>query len=580
MSQEAVRSLLEHALREIGADNPDIQLERPRDPSHGDWSTNVAMTLAGTLKKSPREIAQSIADRIRLGDSGVDSVEVAGPGFLNFRISTQAAGKTLVDILESDGRYGRSDQGRGNAVIVEFVSANPTGLLHVGHGRQAALGDAIASLLEWSGWAPYREFYYNDEGRQIERLAQSLRARYEQHFGRESEVPEDGYLGETLVNLARELAESDGDRWLAATDVEALERMRRFAVDRLRVEQDRDLTAFGVHFQQYFLESSLYGDGRVDQTVTALRETGLVYEKDGATWLRTAEFGDQKDRVMLKSDGTPTYFLPDIAYHLTKWERGFHHAINIQGSDHHGTVARVRAGLCALGLPEGYPEYVIHQMVAVEREGQEVKFSKRAGDYVTLRDLMEDVGVDVTRYFFLMRKPEAHLVFDLDQALDQSELNPVYKVKYAHARLCSILRKSGIPEDELGREDAPLERLEHPSEREVIQQLAEFPELVSRATEQRAPHLICNYLEKTAGEVNSWYHGGNPTRDPSLAVLVDDPDLRAARLIMTSAARIVMRNGLHILGLHAPERMERQPKSEFGMPSGPAGSSDLAESGA
>ena len=580
MSREAIRSLLERALGEIGVDNPDIQLERPRDSSHGDWSTSVAMTLAGTLKKSPWEIAQSIADRIPLGDSGVDSVEVAGLGFLNFRISPQAAGKTLVDIFESDERYGRSDQGRGNPVIVEFVSANPTGLLHVGHGRQAALGDAIASLLEWSGWAPYREFYYNDEGRQIERLAQSLRARYEQNFGRESEVPENGYLGETLVNLARELAELDGDRWLAATDVEALERMRRFAVDRLRVEQDRDLTAFGVHFEQYFLESSLYGDGRIEHTVTALRETGLVYEKDGATWLRTAEFGDQKDRVMLKSDGTPTYFLPDIAYHLTKWERGFQHAINIQGSDHHGTVARVRAGLCALGLPEGYPEYVIHQMVAVEREGQEVKFSKRAGDYVTLRDLMEDVGVDVARYFFLMRKPEAHLVFDLDQALDQSERNPVYKVKYAHARLCSILRKSGIPEDELAREDAPLERLEHPSEREVIQRLAEFPELVSRATEQRSPHLICDYLEKTAGEVNSWYHAGNPTRDPSLAVLVDDPDLRAARLIMTSAARIVLRNGLHILGLHAPKRMERQPKSELGVPSGPAGSSDLAESGA
>ena len=579
MSQEAVRSVLERALREIGVDNPHIQLERPRDPSHGDWATNVAMTLAGTLKKSPREIAQSIADRIPLGDSGVDSVEVAGPGFLNFRISPQAAGKTLVDILESDERYGRSDQGRGNPVIVEFVSANPTGLLHVGHGRQAALGDAIASLLEWSGWAPYREFYYNDEGRQIERLAHSLRARYEQHFGRESEVPEDGYLGETLINLARELAELEGDRWLAATEVEALERMRRFAVDRLRAEQDRDLTAFGVHFERYFLESSLYGDGRVDETVTALRETGLVYEKEGATWLRTKELGDQKDRVMLKSDGTPTYFLPDIAYHLTKWERGFHDAINIQGSDHHGTVARVRAGLCALGLPEGYPEYVIHQMVAVEREGREVKFSKRAGDYVTLRDLMEDVGVDVTRYFFLMRKPEAHLVFDLDQALDQSERNPVYKVKYAHARLCSILRKSGIAKDELGPEDAPLERLEHPSEREVIQQLAEFPELVSRATEQRAPHLICDYLEKTAGEVNSWYHAGNPTRDPSLAVLVDDPDLRAARLIMTSAARIVLRNGLHILGLHAPERMERQPKSEFGVASGPDGSSDLAESG-
>ncbi len=577
MSQETVRFLLEHALSEIGVDNPDIHLERPRDPSHGDWASNVAMTLAVTLKKSSREIAQSIADLIPLGDSGVDVVEVAGPGFLNFRISPKAAGNTLVDILESNERYGRSDQGRGNPVIVEFVSANPTGLLHVGHGRQAALGDAIASLLEWSGWAPYREFYYNDAGRQIERLSHSLRARYEQHFGRESEVPEDGYLGEILVDLARELAELDGDQWLGAPEVEALERMCHFAVDRLRVDQDRDLTAFGVHFERYFLESSLYGDGRVDRTIAALRETGLVYEKDGATWLRTTEFEDQKDRVMVKSDGTPTYFLPDVAYHLTKWERGFHHAINVQGSDHHGTVARIRAGLCALGIPEGYPEYVIHQMVVVEREGQEVKFSKRAGDYVTLRDLMEEVGVDVARYFFLMRKPEAHLVFDLDQALDHSERNPVYKVKYAHARLCSILRKSGMAEDELAREDVPLERLEHPSERKVIQQLAEFPGLVSRATEQRAPHVICDYLEKTAGEVNSWYHAGNPTRDPSLAVLVDDPDLRAARLLMTRAAQIVLRNGLHILGLHAPERMERQPQAEFGVVSKLVRGSGVAE---
>ncbi len=562
MSQEIVRSLLEQALQELGVDDPVIHLERPRDPSHGDIATNVAMTLAGTLSKSPREIAEAIAERIPLTDSGVDSVEVAGPGFLNFRVTTGAAGKILAGILESDEQYGRSDRGRGQPVNIEFVSANPTGLLHVGHGRQAALGDAIASLLEWSGWAPFREFYYNDAGRQIERLALSLRARYQQHFGRDFPVPADGYLGETLVDLASELAELDGERWLEAPETQALERMRLFAVDRLRAQQDQDLTAFGVHFQEYFLESSLYDDGRVERTVTDLRETGLVYEKDGATWLRTTEFGDQKDRVMVKSDGSATYFLPDVAYHVTKWERGFHNAINIQGSDHHGTVTRVRAGLRALGLPEGYPEYVIHQMVTVEREGLQAKFSKRSGDYVTLRDLIEEVGVDVTRYFFLMRKPEAQLVFDLDEALDRSERNPVYKVKYAHARLCSVLRKSGFAEDDLRPEDVPLERLEHESERELIQQLSEFPDVVQRAAEQRAPHVICDYLERTAGEVNSWYHAGNPTRDPGLAVLVDDSQLRAARLVLTRAARIVLRNGLRLLGLDAPERMERPSATE------------------
>ncbi len=520
------------------------------------------MVLAGRLRRAPREIAQEIADRIPLGESGVESVDVAGPGFLNFRISSVAVGENLVEILVSDERYGRSDQGRGEHVNVEFVSANPTGLLHVGHGRQAALGDAIASLLEWTGWTAHREFYYNDAGRQIERLTLSLKARYEQQLGRDAELPEDGYLGETLVDLARELAELEGDRWLDAPEGEALERMRRFGVERLREEQDRDLTAFGVHFDEYFLESSLYDEGRVDRTVEELRETGMVYDTDGAVWLRTTRFGDQKDRVMVKSDGSPTYFLPDVAYHVTKWERGFRHAINVQGSDHHGTVARVRAGLQALGMPEQYPEYVIHQMVTVEREGREVKFSKRAGDYVTLRDLIEEVGADVTRYFFLMRKPDAQLVFDLDEALDHSERNPVYKAKYAHARLCSVLRKSGTREHEIDAEAAPLDLLVHPSERELIQQLSEFPEVVARAAAQRAPHLICDYLEKTAGTVNSWYHAGNPTREPRLAVLVEDAELRAARLVLTRAAQIVLRNALRLLGLDAPQRMEREPQEQ------------------
>jgi arginyl-tRNA synthetase len=565
MGEQAVRALVQEALRDMGVDDPQVHLERPRDPSHGDLATNVAMTLSSTLRRPPRAIAEEIAGRIPAGAAGVDAVEVAGPGFLNFRLSVGAVAGTVAEILAAGRSYGRSEgpEAAGTGpIVVEFVSANPTGLLHLGHGRQAALGDAICSLLEWTGWTVHREFYYNDAGRQIERLAESVRARYQQHLGQEVPVPEDGYHGSTVAEIAGELADSDGDRWLDDPDGEGLERMRRFAVARLREEQDRDLNAFRVHFDEYFLESSLYDEGRVDATVEALRETGLVYEREGAVWLRTSELGDQKDRVMIKSDGSPTYFLPDVAYHLVKWERGFRHAINVQGSDHHGTVARVRAGLRALGLPEGYPEYVLHQMVTVEQGGKEVKFSKRAGDYVTLRDLVEEVGVDVTRYFFLMRKPEAHLVFDLDWARDQSDKNPVYKAQYAHARMCSILRKAQAEGRDILPADADLSRLQLDAERELIQQLGEFPALVSRAAAARAPHLMCDYLEQTAGQVNAWYHAGNPTRNPDLAVLHDDAGLRGARLALTRAVRVVLAGALTILGLEAPERMERPPEDE------------------
>jgi len=555
--RDAVRAHLEAVLREIGVEDPQVHLERPRDPTHGDLATNVAMTLASTLRRPPRAIAEEIASRIRVGEAGIESVEIAGAGFLNFRISSGSVGETLNRILRSGSDFGRSATGAGRPVMLEFVSANPTGLLHLGHGRQAALGDAISSLLEWSGWGVHREFYYNDAGRQIERLAESLLARYRQHFGIEAPIPDDGYHGRILVELAEELAGIDGDRWLSGPEAAALERMREFGVDRLRREQDEDLTTFRVHFDRYYLESSLYDEGRVDDTVARLRETGRVYDHEGAVWLRTTDFGDQKDRVMVKSDGSPTYFLPDIAYHLTKWERGFHRAINIQGADHHGTTARVRAGLQALGLPEGYPEYVLHQMVTVERGGREVKFSKRAGDYVTLRDLMEEVGVDVTRYFFLMRKAEGHLVFDLDQALDQSDRNPVYKVKYAHARMCSIFRKAGVQPETVGPGFGDPALLEGEQERLLIQQLGEFPDLLHRAAEARAPHLVCEYLDRTAGEVNSWYHAGNPSRNPEMAVLVENPELRNARLVLANATRIVLRNGLQLLGLEAPERMVR-----------------------
>jgi arginyl-tRNA synthetase len=562
MAQESIRVLLTGILQDMGIEDPQIHLERPRDPTHGDLATNVAMTLASTLRASPRSIAEEIIRRLPEDPPGITAVEVAGPGFLNFRLSTAAVGEVVHQIVAEGDEFGRSQSGEGRPIMVEFVSANPTGLLHLGHGRQAALGDAICSLLEWTGWKVQREFYYNDAGRQIERLALSIQARYLEHLGQEAVLPEDGYHGEMVTAIAQEFADAEGDRWIHDPEGEGLERMRRFAVDRLRSEQDQDLSQFRVHFDRYYLESSLYDEGRVEDTVERLRATGLVYEKDGAVWLTTSRFGDQKDRVMIKSDGSATYFLPDVAYHVTKWERGFHHAINVQGSDHHGTVARVRAGLQALGLPEGYPEYVLHQMVTVEQGGQEVKFSKRAGDYLTLRDLVEEVGVDVTRYFFLMRKPEAHLVFDLDWARDQSDKNPVYKAQYAHARVCSIFRKAQEEELDQDLPQPDVARLTESSERELIQTLGELPEVVERAAEARAPHLICDYLEQAAGQVNAWYHAGNPSRNPELAVLHSDRELRSARLALSQAVRIVLANALAVLGLHAPDRMERSEAEE------------------
>ncbi|MBT8487591.1 MAG: arginine--tRNA ligase [Gemmatimonadetes bacterium] len=541
----------------MGVAEAEIQFERPRDPTHGDVATNVALTLARSLKRSPREIAEDIAARLDVHRAGVETVEVAGPGFLNFRFAAGAVASAVAEVIESDGAYGRTDSGAGEDVMVEFVSANPTGPLHLGHGRQAALGDAIASLLEWTGWKVHREFYYNDSGRQMDLLALSVRARYRQALGRDDALPDDGYQGEYVKDVADGLVEEVGDRYLDDDSNDALDAIRTHAVRMLRAEQDRDLGEFRVRFDEYFLESSLYDGGLVDETIQRLRETGLVYEKDDATWLETSRFGDQKDRVMVRGNGQPTYFLPDVAYHMTKWERGYRRVINVQGSDHHGTVDRVRAGLQTLGLPAGYPEYVLHQMVRVEKDGEEVKFSKRAGSGMTLRELFEEVGVDVTRYFFQMRKPDAHLLFDMDMALDQSDKNPVYKVQYAHARMCSIFRKAGLEPSEIDGAGADLSVLRHESERELIKELGDFPEIVERAARDASPHVVCDYLEQTAGAANSWYHAGNPTRNPELAVLTDDRTLRAARLALARAVQIVLRNGLTLLGIDAPHEMIR-----------------------
>jgi arginyl-tRNA synthetase len=557
MPVEALQREIARVLGEMGVEDPgEITLERPRNPEHGDFATNVAMTLARPLRRAPRQIAEELVERLDLSGAGIRSAEVAGPGFINFRLTGAYLFDGLVELIQAAAAYGRSEAGEGQAVVVEYVSANPTGPLHIGHGRQAALGDTVSELLDWTGWDVKREFYYNDAGEQINRLARSVWVRYQQYFGRDIQLPADAYHGEYVADLARGFAEAAGDRWVGEDTPEARDAMRVHAVRELRAEQNRDLDEFRVHFDRFFLESSLYTEGRVEETISRLRETGLVYEHEGALWLRTTEYGDDKDRVMVKSSGQPTYFLPDVAYHVTKWERGFHRAINVQGADHHGTVARVRAGLQALGLPEDYPEYVLHQMVLVMRGGEEVKFSKRAGSYVTLRDLYDEVGVDVTRYFFLMRRAEAQLTFDLDLALDHSEKNPVYKVQYAHARMSSIFRKAGVDPKTLDPDAADLGLLTHAAELELLKVLLRFPEVVGAAAERHAPHQVCDYLEEVAGSVNSWYHAGN--LDAELRVLGVAEPLSRARMMLARAVQIVLANGLAVLGITAPERMERE----------------------
>jgi len=555
MPVAALRSQLERIVAELGAEVP-VQLERPRNPEHGDLATNLAMILAGKLGQPPREVARLILERLDPEQAGIASAEVAGPGFINFRLARALLNKRLGEVLAADRAYGRSQGGGGRRVQVEFVSANPTGPLHVAHGRGAALGDAIASLLDWTGWQVEREFYVNDAGVQIERLAQSVEARWLTLRGTPTPIPEGGYHGDYIIELAKDVDREEGEQLAAMPPGERLNRLRDIAVARLRAEQDRDLREFRVCFDNYFLESSIYAESKIEETLADLRDRGLTYESEGALWLRTSAFGDDKDRVLVKRDGTNTYFTPDIAYHRDKARRGFDLVIDVWGADHHGYVPRMQAALAALGLP-GFLEVQIVQMVRLTRGGEEVKFSKRAGEFVTLRDLFEETGVDVARYFFLMRRGDAQMVFDLDLALEHSERNPVYKVQYAHARMMSIFRKAGLDPESISAE-VPLDRLVEPQEQELIKQLAEFPAVVERAAEARSPHLVCEYLEETAGQVNSWYHAGNPSRNPELAVLVADPEVRAARLALARGIRIVLRNGLELLGLTAPDRMERE----------------------
>jgi arginyl-tRNA synthetase len=543
-SADRIRSELILAAREIGADESvEPQLERPRDPSLGDWASNLAMTLARPLKKRPQEIAGLLRDRMRLDEAGVERIDIAGPGFMNFWLDPAKIAEGVRDVILANDDFGKTNEGHGERVNVEFVSANPTGPLHVGHGRQAALGDAISTLLEWTGWKVSREFYYNDAGVQIENLAASVRAWLKSFEGEELAIPEGGYHGDYIREIAERYVAEHGGSSRDAGDV------KDFAVAALRAEQDLDLQAFGVKFDNYYLESSLYSDGKVEQTVEALKSAGKTYESEGAMWLRTSEFGDDKDRVMRKRDGTYTYFLPDVAYHVTKWQRGFHRAIDVQGADHHSTTTRVRAGLQALdmGIAPEYPEYVLHQMVTVMRSGEEVKISKRAGSYVTVRDLINEVGRDAVRFFFLMRKSDSQLVFDIDVALKQSEENPVYYVQMAHARMCGIFRVGEIDRESFSADGIDLGVLREPEEQELVKALVDFPQVVAGAAQALEPHRITTYLTETARLAHLWYHKHH--------VLGEADEIMKARLALARAAQIVIRNALGILGISAPERM-------------------------
>ncbi|MCL7963870.1 MAG: arginine--tRNA ligase [marine benthic group bacterium] len=572
---DGLRRALRDAVDQLGApDGFTPHLERPGDPSHGDLTTNAAFVLAGPLRRPPREIAMELADMLPTGQSGIAAVEVAGPGFLNIRLDDDVLWEGLAGVVPAGSDWGRSAAASSERVNVEFVSANPTGPLHVAHGRGAAIGDAVASLLEWTGHSVEREYYVNDAGRQIELLGRSVDARMRQARGETVEVPEGGYQGEYLSAVASRIAAESGENSRPGTEspagnaaepAESLGDSGRIAdlaaraAAILRDEQADDLDRFGVRFDNWFAESRLFEGGEVPELLARLELSGSAYRDDEALWLRTSDFGDEKDRVLVKRDGSHTYFVSDIAYHIDKRTRQFDRSIDVWGADHHGHVLRMRAALEAAGVDPEFLEVIIIQLVTVMRGGEEVKMSKRAGTFVTLRELLDETGPDVARYFFLMRRAEVPMAFDLDLALDTSEKNPVYKVQYAHARMCRIFERADLDPDRHAVPMREFAALELPSEREVAKAVLRFPEVVASAARARAPYQVCQYLEQLAGAVNGWYHEGN--LDPEKRVLAEGP-AREARLGLANAVRVTLRQGLRLLGLSAPERMIRELEEE------------------
>ena len=540
--------------------------ESPKVAAHGDFACTAAMQLAKPLKLNPRQVAETLSAALQATPAyqrWVSAIEIAGPGFINIRLQPAAKQAVVHEVLAAGERFGQQPA-RGDKVLVEFVSANPTGPLHVGHGRQAALGDAICNLFATQGWSVHREFYYNDAGVQIQTLTHSTQLRAKGFKPGDDCWPTDPenpaskafYNGDYIQDiandfLAKKTVKADDRAFTASGDVEDVESIRQFAVAYLRNEQDKDLQAFNLRFDEYYLESSLYTSGRVEATVNRLIANGKTYEQDGALWLKSTDYGDDKDRVMRKQDGTYTYFVPDVAYHIAKWERGFTKVVNIQGTDHHGTIARVRAGLQAadVGIPQGYPDYVLHTMVRVVKGGEEVKISKRAGSYVTLRDLIEWTSKDAVRFFLLSRKPDTEYTFDVDLAVAQNNDNPVYYVQYAHARICSVLaawqEKDGGDVAQLAGVD--LSALDGPQAQALMLQLSKYPDMLSAAAEGEAPHDVTFYLRDLAASYHSYYDAER--------ILVDDETVKRARLALVAATAQVLHNGLAVLGVSAPQRM-------------------------
>jgi arginyl-tRNA synthetase len=545
---DAIRAELERVAAGFGAEGLEFVLERPRDAGHGDLATNLAMLLARRERVNPREMAARVVDQLRFPPTVISRTEIAGPGFINFWLAENQLAGAVAAILGRGSDYGRAAAGAGLKVNLEFVSANPTGPLHVGHGRGAALGDAIASLYEWTGHAVTREFYINDAGVQIDRLAASLWARIKQEAGLPADIPEGGYHGEYLRENARQVLASEGADFARLPDDEGIRCCRAIGIRLQREEQDRDLAEFGVHFDVVSSEQAIYDAGLVERAIALLGERGLTYEAEGALWLRTTQFGDDKDRVLRKGDGSLTYLVPDIAYHIDKHDRGFDRAIDVWGADHHGYIPRMRAVLVALGYPPEFFGVELVQLVKVLRDGDEVKMSKRSGEFVTLKDLVDEVGVDAARYFFLARKGASPLDFDVDLAKRQTDENPVFYVQMAHARLSGIFRTAERHPDSVTG-DLDLGALPAPQDTELLKKLVTFPEVVAKAARDREPHRITVLLHELATVVHGWYHHTRAVGAP------EGPDTERARLLLARAARVVLANGLTLLGISAPDRM-------------------------
>ena len=528
-----------------------IILERPKLIEHGDISCNIALILSKKLNKAPRDIAQEIVNLMPT-DNIFKKIDIAGAGFLNFYLSQQSQYQIIANVIDKNKDYGKNTSGAKQKIQIEFVSANPTGPLHVGHGRGAAIGDCLARLHEFSGWKVTREFYYNDAGAQIDNLTKSIISRCNNINPDNPAFPKDGYRGEYISDIAnaylqKSTIENNGITVQSNGDILDNDSIKLFAITYLRKEQDEDLRAFKTQFDVYSLESSFYAKGKVKSIVETLKKEGHTYEKDGALWLKTTTFGDDKDRVMQKNNGDYTYFVPDVAYHFDKWERGFDRVINEQGADHHSTITRVRAGLQGLnkGIPKNWPEYILHQMITVLKKGVEVKISKRTGSYVTLKDLVDDAGSDATRFFLVARRPDSQLVFDIDLAKSQNNDNPVYYIQYAHARIHSVLTQWG--EDLSSLKDNQQYNYESLFEKKLIRKIDEFPEMIKTATQELAPHQVANFLKDCAADLHGYY---NDTK-----FLVDNEVEKRGRLALIYAVQNILKNGLYLLGISAPEKM-------------------------